>query len=69
MPLPVYTTHPPDKNYRAADNLYDEAMGLEHSNKAAAIQKLEQAKVLLESCNEENAIFMVEHELKRLRGW
>jgi hypothetical protein len=67
MPLPIYSMHGFDEDYRAANKLYDQAMALKSSNKAAAIEKLEQAKLLLASCDEQGGISIVEAELKRLR--
>jgi hypothetical protein len=68
MPLPIYSAHGFNEDYRAADNLYDEAMALVSSNKTAAIEKLERAEVLLASCGEKNGISIVQAELKKLRG-
>jgi hypothetical protein len=69
MPLPIYSSHGFDEDYRAANHLYDEAMALVNSNKAAAIERLERAEGLLASCGEKDGIFIVKAELKKLRGW
>jgi hypothetical protein len=69
MPLPIYSSHGNDPKYQRANDLYDEATALRDRNDiTTAIEKLEEAKPLLESCNEHAGLKIVENEIKKLKG-
>ncbi|MBW4671562.1 MAG: hypothetical protein KME60_30080 [Cyanomargarita calcarea GSE-NOS-MK-12-04C] len=68
MPLPIYSSHGNDPKFQRANDLYDEAMDLAaRHDKKTAIEKLEEAKSLLESCNEKSGLEIVENEIKNLK--
>ena len=68
MPLPIYSTHGNDPNYRRANDLYDEAMAIADTDKTTAIKKLREALPLLESCNETAGAALVRDKIKKLGG-
>lgn len=63
MPLPIYTTKGNDPHYKEANDLYDAAMEIPSSNRSAAIKKLEQARGLLETCDEKEGLRIVNQQL------
>jgi hypothetical protein len=68
MPLPIYSVHSDNPDYREANDLYDQAMSIADTDKATAINRLRKVQQLLQSCNEEGGRRMVEDKIRELGG-